>query len=107
MDMAAEIGIEMLTEKEYREFQKLGEFDTKTSSWVKTPPDIRKLGGTLFCGSPLQHSLRVSQRCGILLRGQGVPWLAKGLNLDFEFNPRIDSADDIKTGNKRIKLLLS
>ncbi len=49
MDMAAAMGIELLTEQEYRELQKLGEFDTKTSSWVKTPPNIRKLGGALFC----------------------------------------------------------
>ncbi|MDQ1002570.1 hypothetical protein QFZ28_002970 [Neobacillus niacini] len=49
MDMAAEIGIELLTEEQYRELQKLGKFDLKTSSWVKTPADIRKLGGALFC----------------------------------------------------------
>jgi hypothetical protein len=49
VDMAAAIGIELLTEEQYRELQKLGEFDTKTSSWVKTPPDIRKLGGALYC----------------------------------------------------------
>jgi len=49
VDMAAAIGIELLTEEEYRELQKLGEFDTKTSSWVKTPSEIRKLGGALFC----------------------------------------------------------
>src|SRR6266480_5127990 len=49
MDMAAAMGIELLTEEQYRELQKLGNFDTKTSSWVKTPPDIRKLGGALFC----------------------------------------------------------
>lgn len=49
MDMAAAIGIEVLSEEEYRELQKLGEFDTKTSSWVKTPADIRKLGGAIFC----------------------------------------------------------
>ncbi len=47
--MAATIGIEILTEEQYRELQKLGEFDMKTSSWVKTPSDIRKLGGALFC----------------------------------------------------------
>jgi Protein of unknown function (DUF4256) len=49
MDMAAAIGIELLTEGQYRELQKLGKFDAKTSSWVKTPPNIRKLGGALFC----------------------------------------------------------
>jgi len=49
VSMAAAIGIELLTEERYRELQKQGNFDTKTSSWVKTPPDIRKLGGALFC----------------------------------------------------------
>jgi hypothetical protein len=43
------MGIDLLTEEQYRELQKLGEFDLKTSSWVKTPADIRKLGGALFC----------------------------------------------------------
>ena len=49
IDMAAAMGIELLTEEQYRELQKLGNFDTKTSSWVKTPANIRKLGGALFC----------------------------------------------------------
>lgn len=49
MDMAAAMGIELLTEEKYRELQKLGEFDTKTSSWILTPPEIRSLGGALFC----------------------------------------------------------
>src|SRR5208282_4939517 len=49
MDMAAAMGVELLTEEEYRGLQKLGEFDTKTSSWVNTPSKIRKLGGALFC----------------------------------------------------------
>jgi hypothetical protein len=47
--MAADMGIELLTEGQYRELQKLGKFDAKTSSWVKTPADIRKLGGAIFC----------------------------------------------------------
>jgi Protein of unknown function (DUF4256) len=49
LEMAAAMGVELLTEEQYRELQKLGEFDTKTSSWVKTPSTIRKLGGALFC----------------------------------------------------------
>jgi hypothetical protein len=49
LDMAAAMGVELLTEEQYLELQKLGEFDTKTSSWVKTPKDIRKLGGALYC----------------------------------------------------------
>jgi hypothetical protein len=49
MEMASAMGIELLTEEQYRELQKLGEFDLKTSSWVQTPPEIRKLGGAIFC----------------------------------------------------------
>jgi Protein of unknown function (DUF4256) len=49
MGMAADMGIEMLTEEQYRELQKFGKFDMKTSSWVNTPADIRKLGGAIFC----------------------------------------------------------
>jgi hypothetical protein len=55
MDMAVAMGIELLTEDQYRELQKLGEFDTKTSSWVKTPAEIRKLGGALFCDRRYDH----------------------------------------------------
>lgn len=49
IDMAAAMGIEILTEQQYRELQQLGNFDRKTSSWIKTPPEIRTLGGALFC----------------------------------------------------------
>jgi len=55
IDMAAAMGIEVLTEEQYRELQKLGNFDMKTSSWVKTPSDIRKLGGALFCDRRYDH----------------------------------------------------
>jgi hypothetical protein len=55
IDMAAAMGIELLTEEQYRELQRLGEFDTKTQSWVKTPPDIRKLGGAIFADRRYGH----------------------------------------------------
>ena len=55
MDMAAAMGIELLTEEQYRELQELGEFDTKTSSWVQTPPAIRELGGAIFCDRRYDH----------------------------------------------------
>ena len=55
IDMAAAMGIELLMEEEYRELQKLGNFDTKTSSWVKTPSDIRKLGGAIFADRRYDH----------------------------------------------------
>lgn len=55
VDMAAAMGIELLTEEQYRELQKLGKFDLKTSSWVKTPADIRKLGGAIFADFRYGH----------------------------------------------------
>jgi hypothetical protein len=55
IEMAAAMGIEILTEEQYRDLQKLGEFDTKTSSWVHTPDEIRKLGGALFCDRRYNH----------------------------------------------------
>jgi hypothetical protein len=55
IDVAAAMGIELLTEEQYRELQKLGDFDTKTSSWVKTPTEIRILGGAIFCDRRYNH----------------------------------------------------
>jgi len=55
LDMAAAMGIELLSEEQYRELQKLGKFDTKTSSWIKTPAEIRKLGGALFADFRYSH----------------------------------------------------
>lgn len=55
IDMAEAMGIELLTEEQYRELQTLGKFDLKTSSWVKTPAEIRKLGGSLFCDRRYDH----------------------------------------------------
>jgi hypothetical protein len=55
MDLATAMGIELLTEEQYRELQELGEFDLKTSSWVKTPPKIRKLGGAIFVDRRYNH----------------------------------------------------
>jgi len=54
-NMATEMGIELLTEEQYRELQKLGEYDLKTSSWIQTPDEIRKLGGALFCDRRFNH----------------------------------------------------
>jgi hypothetical protein len=55
LDMAAAMGIEILTEEQYRELQTIGEFDMKTSSWLKTPPEIRKLGGAIFADRRYDH----------------------------------------------------
>lgn len=55
MDMTAAMGVEILTEEQYRELQQLGEFDTKTSSWITTPPEIRKRGGALYCDRRYDH----------------------------------------------------
>jgi hypothetical protein len=54
-EMAAAMGVQILTESEYRELQSVGAFDTKTSSWVRTPPDIRRLGGAIFCDRRYNH----------------------------------------------------
>ena len=55
MDVAAAMGVELLTEAQYRALQQLGEFDTKTSSWVKTPAEIRERGGAIFCDRRYNH----------------------------------------------------
>jgi hypothetical protein len=55
IDMAAAMGVELLTEEQYRDLQKLGNFDRKTSSWLKTPPEIRKLGGAIFADRRYDH----------------------------------------------------
>lgn len=55
IDMATDMGIELLTEEQYRELQQLGNFDLKTSSWIKTPTEMRKLGGALFCDRRFNH----------------------------------------------------
>jgi Protein of unknown function (DUF4256) len=78
-DMAAAMGIELITEEQYRELQKLGEFDTKTSSWVKTPSAIRKLGGALFCDRRFDTVFVYHNGVESLLCCQGVQGLAKGL----------------------------
>jgi hypothetical protein len=80
MNMADAMGIELLTEEQYRELQKLGPFDTKTSSWVKAPSAIRKLGGAIFCDRRYDTVFTYHNGAGILLCRQGVPWLAKGLS---------------------------
>jgi hypothetical protein len=79
LDMAAEIGIELLTEEEYRHLQQLGKFDTKTSSWVQTPANIRKLGGAVFLRPPLRNRFPLSQWSRIVLRRPGIPWFVKSL----------------------------
>ncbi len=71
IDMAAAMGIELLTEEQYRELQKLGNFDTKTSSWVKTPSDIRKLGGAIFADSRYGHVFVYHNSASSFYSGRG------------------------------------
>ena len=73
------MGIEILTEEQYRELQNLGKFDTKTSSWVKTPSDIRKLGGAVFCDRRYNNVFFVPQWSEFLLCSEGLSWVIKSL----------------------------
>ncbi len=79
--MLTAMDIEILTEEQYRELQKLGNFDMKTSSWVKTPSEIRKLGGAIFAdfryGNVFVYHNGVESYYG----ARGVPWLTQGLNI--------------------------
>jgi hypothetical protein len=77
MDLAEEIGIEMLDEEQYRALQKLGEFDTKTSSWIKTPEAIRKLGGALFCDRRYDHVFTYHNGAQSYYTGRGFRGLLK------------------------------
>lgn len=69
--MATAMGVELLTEEEYYELQKVGEFDTKRSSWIKTPPEIRKLGGALWCGRSYGRVFTGSNGAESYFRGRG------------------------------------
>ena len=103
IDMAAAIGIELLTEKQYRELQTLGSFDLKTSSWVKTPADIRKLGGALFCDRRYDTVFVYHNGAESYYAARGVPRLAKGLiekrvwtqrsvgSVDIRYSPSFDT----------------
>jgi hypothetical protein len=71
-EAAASMGVALLTENQYRALQQFGAFDLKTSSWLATPASVRTLGGALFCRSPLQPSIRLSQRRFFLLRRERI-----------------------------------
>ncbi|HZV12702.1 MAG TPA: DUF4256 domain-containing protein, partial [Candidatus Kapabacteria bacterium] len=71
IDMASAMGIELLTEEQYRELQKLGSFDLKTQSWVKTPHDIRKLGGALFVDRRFDHVFVYHNTAPCYFNGRG------------------------------------
>src|SRR4030095_12206601 len=85
IDMAAAMGIELLTEEQYRELQKLGDFDTKTSSWVKTPSDIRKLGGALCCERRYGHVFLGNNDAQSYYAVRAFRGSLRGLSLNFQF----------------------
>ena len=97
IDMATEMGIELLTEEQYRELQNLGNFDLKTSSWVQTPDNIRKLGELSFVIVATILSLRTIMEQIPIMR-KGIPRLTKGLELYFELE------DENKLPNSNTKL---
>ena len=82
MDMAAEMGVEVLTEEEYFAWQKLGEFDTKSSSWLKTPADIRKLGGAIYGDRRYNRVFIGHNGADSYYQGRGFRGFVKGLNFD-------------------------
>ncbi len=77
VDVAAAMGVELLTEAQYRELQSLGNFDTKTSSWIMTPPDIRRLGGALFCDRRYGHVFVYHNGAESYYSGRGFRGLVK------------------------------
>ena len=79
VEMAAAMGIELLTEEQYRVLQELGEFDVKTSNWIETPPEVRALGGRALLRQALWPGVRVSQRRAVVLRRAGLSGLAARL----------------------------
>jgi hypothetical protein len=83
--MAAALGIELLTEEQYRELQKIGNFDTKTSSWAKTPSDIRKLGGALFADRRYVKVFVYHNSAPSYYSVRGFPGLDKRLCLNFNY----------------------
>ena len=82
IDVAAAMGIELLTEEQYRELQQLGDFDMKSSSWVQTPSDIRELGGALFCDYRFGHVFVYHNGADSYYLCQRFSWLVKSLNLE-------------------------
>jgi hypothetical protein len=83
VEMATAMGVDVMTEEQYRNLQELGEFDTKTSktsSWIQTPPDVRSLGGALFCDRRYGKVFVYHNGAQSLLRGKRLPRFASGLS---------------------------